>query len=300
VATLRFVELEDVRLAYSETGTGDPIIFVHGAFSDHRFWAGQIADLAADYRCLAIDQRYCGNSWTEVRDTYSLSTHSKDLGLFISAVVGGPAHIVATSYGSAVALAWASSNPQSCASLFLNEPALVSLVTQPEDTAVLRRAREDLAVVASALSAGDAERAVALFCDWTAFPGAFATMPPHIQAIFTDNARTVALAFAAPPPKLGPSDLAPINACHSLRGRTDNPLLLGAGPGCTSRVATVSSHPGSKRASHGPFRERPSLQPCATSAPLGSAPSCGLAPRSSGAPTLGGTLLAPWCANASN
>jgi len=227
VTTSKIVELDGVRLAYYETGTGDPVIFVHGAFSDHRFWNGQIADLASDYRCLAIDQRYCGNSWPEVPDTYSLSTHAKDLAWFISAVVGRPAHIVATSYGSAVALAWAASNPQSCASLFLNEPALVSLVTQPEDIAVLRRAREGLSAAVSALSTGDAERAVALFCDWTAFPGAFATMPPEIQAIFTENARTVALAFAAPPPTLGPSDLAPITMPVTLSvGAETTPFFL--------------------------------------------------------------------------
>lgn len=210
MTTSKFIELEDVRLSYFETGSGDPLIFVHGAFSDHRFWGGQTADLASEYRCLAIDQRYCGNSWTEATDKYSLSTHAKDLGQFISAVVGRPAHVVGTSYGSAVALAWAASEPGCCASLFLNEPALVSLVTQPEDIAVVRRAREDLVAVASAISSGDSERAVALFCDWTAFPGAFATMPRDIQTIFTDNARTVAMAFAAPPPKVVPSDLAPI------------------------------------------------------------------------------------------
>ena len=227
MTTSKFVQLEGVRLAYTETGSGDPVIFVHGAFSDHRYWGSQIADLSADYRCLAIDQRYCGNSWTEVPDTYSLSTHAKDLSLFVSAVVGRPAHVVATSYGSAVALAWAASNPQSCASLFLNEPALASLVTLPEDIAVLRRAREGLAAVASALSTGDAERAVALFCDWTAFPGAFATLPTDIQAIFTENARTVALAFAAPPPKLGPSDLAPITMPVTLSvGAQTTPFFL--------------------------------------------------------------------------
>lgn len=206
----KFIEVGGVRIAYTELGTGEPVVFVHGAFSDHRFWGGQVADLAADYCCLALDQRYCGSSWTEIPGTYSLSTHATDLGRFISEVVARPAHVVATSYGSAVALAWATANPSSCASLFLNEPALVSLVTQAEDLAVLRRSREDLAGVVAALTAGDAVRAVELFCDWTAFPGAFATMPPDARAIFTDNARTVALAFAAPPPKVGPADLAPI------------------------------------------------------------------------------------------
>ena len=212
MATQAFIELASVRLAYCEAGTGEPVIFVHGAFSDHRYWAAQIADLATEYRCLAIDQRYCGSSWTEPADSYSLSTHASDLAEFVSTVVGRPAHVVATSYGSAVALAWAVSNLHDCASLFLNEPALPSLVTEAGDLAVLQRAREGLAPVAAALSAGDAALAVSLFCDWTAFSGAFAKMPQEVQAIFTDNAKTVSLAFAAPPPKLRPNDLSPITA----------------------------------------------------------------------------------------
>lgn len=227
MTTLKFLQLERVRLAYTETGSGEPVIFVHGAFSDHRFWASQIADLATDHCCLAFDQRYCGSSWTEPVDAYSLTTHATDLGTFVHDIVGSPAHVVGTSYGSAVALAWAASNPQACASLFLNEPALVSLVTKAEDVAVLRRAREDLAPVAAALSAGDAVRAVQLFCDWTAFPGAFTTMPFDMQAIFSDNARTMGPAFAAPPPTLEPADLAPITMPVTLAvGAHTTPFFL--------------------------------------------------------------------------
>jgi pimeloyl-ACP methyl ester carboxylesterase len=207
---LKFIQLERVRLAYIETGNGEPVVFVHGAFSDHRFWASQIAAFAPDHRCIAIDQRYCGSSWVEPVDAYDLTTHVHDLGKFIHDIVGGPVHMVGTSYGSAVALAWAAANPQACASLFLNEPVLVSLVTKTEDVAVLKRSREELAPIAAAIAAGDAVRAVQLFCDWTAFPGAFAAMPADMQAIFNDNARTVGPAFAAPPPKLAPADLAPI------------------------------------------------------------------------------------------
>lgn len=212
MATRAFTELASVRLAYFESGAGEPVVFVHGAISDHRYWAAQIPAFEKDHRCLAIDQRYFGSSWAEPADSYSLSTHANDLGEFVSAVARRPAHVVATSYGSAVALAWAASHPQDCASLFLNEPALPSIVTQADDLAVLRRAREDLAAVATALGAGDAALAVSHFCDWTAFPGAFATMPREVQAVFLDNARTLSLAFAAPPPRLGPNDLSSIVA----------------------------------------------------------------------------------------
>lgn len=222
-----FADLKSARLAYVETGTGDPVVLVHGAFSDHRFWSTQIQDVAKTHRCLAIDQRYCGASWMEPTDAYSLTTHAEDLNDFVASVAGAPAHVVATSYGSAVALAWAAANPQACASLFLNEPALVSLVTQPEDVAVLVRARAELAPVAAALSAGDSARAVRLFCDWTSFPGGFDTLPPQVQAIFIDNARTVSLAFSAPAPKIVPNDLTGITMPVTLSfGAQTSPFFL--------------------------------------------------------------------------
>lgn len=218
MTTTKFIQVEQARLAYTEHGAGEQVVFVHGAFCDHRFWALQVADLAADYRCLALDQRYFGSSSTEVTGTYSLTTHASDLGAFIDAIADGPVHVVASFYGAAVALAWAAAKPRACASLFLNEPALASLVTLPEDVAVLRRARADLAPVVAALAAGDALRAIELFCDWTAFPGAFATMPPELQAIFADNSQSLAMAFSAPPPTIGPADLSPITMPVTLAG----------------------------------------------------------------------------------
>lgn len=211
MSELAFVDVQGARLAYRAMGQGDVIVFVHGAFCDHRVWAPQLADLAADHRCIAPDLRYCGASWTEPVDRYNLATHASDLGELVRALSGGvPVNVVASSYGAAVALAWAASCPQACASLFLNEPALMSLVTRPDDVAVLQRARGELAPVVAALQAGDAARAVELFCDWTAFPGAFRTMAPDIQAIFLDNARTVAPALSAPPATVRPEDLASI------------------------------------------------------------------------------------------
>lgn len=58
----KFADLKSARLAYVEAGTGDPVVLVHGAFSDHRFWAMQIQELAKTHRCLAIDLRYYGAS----------------------------------------------------------------------------------------------------------------------------------------------------------------------------------------------------------------------------------------------
>ncbi len=47
-------------ITYLEQGTGTPVVFVHGAFSDHRTWEPQREPVAKRYRFIAIDQRYFG------------------------------------------------------------------------------------------------------------------------------------------------------------------------------------------------------------------------------------------------
>ena len=35
-------------------GTGDPVVFVHGAFCDYRFWEGQIETVGRSLRAIAV------------------------------------------------------------------------------------------------------------------------------------------------------------------------------------------------------------------------------------------------------
>jgi pimeloyl-ACP methyl ester carboxylesterase len=189
-------------LAYADEGSGPPIVFVHGGFTDHRIWAPQVAEFAHNYRCIAIDQRYFGLSWQQIGPPFSLATHGQDLCRFVKQVCADPVHVVASSYGSAVALYAAVECPWLVKSLFLNEPSLASIVTDAADRAILASERSSMAPVAQALADNDAPLAVRLFCDWTAFPGAFGTLPEVDQAIFLDNARTIGPHFAAPAPTL--------------------------------------------------------------------------------------------------
>lgn len=202
-----FAPVEGARLAYFSEGGGPTVVFVHGVVSDHRFWSRQLRPLSAHFRCIAIDQRYFGQSRSEGSKPYALATHAMDLSAFVDALECGPVHVVATSYGSAVALASAAATPDRFASLFLNEPTLSSLVTDPESQAILARERRELGAAAAAVAAGNDCRAVELFCDWTAFPGAFETLPPDLQEVFHDSAATVRLLFAAPAPSVTPADL---------------------------------------------------------------------------------------------
>lgn len=198
----RHIEVNGTSLAYYESGSGEPVVFVHGGVTDHRFWAPQIEALSEHYRCIALDQRYFGQSWPDGGHKFELSTHADDLCHFVRAIASKPVHVVATSYGAGVVLASAVTHPERFKSMFLNEPSLASLVTEPEDIAVLSQARRDLAPAAAALAEKNLRRAVELFCDWTAFPGAFSSLPEEFKTIFHDNARAVALQLSAPPPSV--------------------------------------------------------------------------------------------------
>ena len=179
---LRTVLVRGCQLAFLEVGTGEPVVFVHGAYSDHRAWSAQFSALTHSYRCVFIDQRYFGQTTGSDTQPYSLASHAADLAEFIDLAAGGAAHVVGTSYGSGVALACAVWSVSRVRSLFLNEPALPSIVTQAEDLATLASARERLGPAIEALTRGDHVRSVELFCDWTSFPGGFQTLPLHLNA----------------------------------------------------------------------------------------------------------------------
>ena len=225
-ADTRFAHVNDIDLAYSESGSGEPIIFVHGAISDHRVWAPQIAYLSERYRCIALDQRYFGGSWPGGEDKFTLATHAKDLCQFLRVTVDRPVHVVATSYGSGVVLASAVSCPPLFKSLFLSEPFLPSLVADPAEKSVVGQAFRSLAPVANSLSDGNELLAAERFFDWTSHAGAFASLREEFKVVVYHNARTLALQLAAPPPDLAATHVAQLTLPITLSlGELANPFF---------------------------------------------------------------------------
>jgi pimeloyl-ACP methyl ester carboxylesterase len=55
------VELNGVRLEYIDQGSGEPIVFLHGAPHDLRAWEPVKAEIGRRYRFIAYTQRYFGN-----------------------------------------------------------------------------------------------------------------------------------------------------------------------------------------------------------------------------------------------
>jgi len=206
------VEINGVRLQYVEQGSGEPMVFVHGAPSDLRTWEPVREVVAKNYRFIAYTQRYFGTEpWPDDGKNCSIQTLADDLTKFITSLNAGPVHLVSWSYGGLVAMSAAVKNPSLVRSLILYEPAVISVL--PAESAEGKVAREDrskmLAPAIAANEAGDAVQAAKLLCEavFQLGPGGFDREPQAVQTWVLDNARTMPLLLAAPAPPAITCDL---------------------------------------------------------------------------------------------
>jgi pimeloyl-ACP methyl ester carboxylesterase len=87
-------------LAYDDTGSGDPVLFIAGTGGAGRTWhIHQVpAFLQAGYRCITFDNRGVGA--TENADGFSTEQMVADTVGLIEKLVGGPVRLVAMSMGA--------------------------------------------------------------------------------------------------------------------------------------------------------------------------------------------------------
>ena len=144
-------------LTFVDQGKGAPIVFVHGAVGDLRFWEPQRAAFAKNHRYVAYTLRYHGTgAWPDAGKQYSTDVHSADLAAFISALKAGPVHLVGLSYGGLLAALVATRDPSLVRSLTLAEPALFELLgDRPEDKQVLDVGPRRSGPMMEPLKAGD-------------------------------------------------------------------------------------------------------------------------------------------------
>jgi pimeloyl-ACP methyl ester carboxylesterase len=219
------VEVNGVRLSYVEQGSGEPIVFVHGAFSDLRVWEPLREEITKRYRFIAYTQRYYGTgAWQDDGKEYGAATATNDLAEFIASLNAGPVHLVGRSGGGALAVRLTLKNPALVRTLTVHEPALMSVL--PSDSEEGKAARENQAKISgpavAANKTGDPVRTMRLFMEgvYQLGPDGFDRLPEATQRMLLDNARTAPLQFGAPTP--------PAVTCEALK-TLNRPTLVTQG-----------------------------------------------------------------------
>jgi non-heme chloroperoxidase len=92
------IEVNGSALEYFESGSGTPLVLVHGSVNDHRAWEAQVAPLATRYHVITYSRRYHHpNPWVGDGSDYAVSLHAKDLAALVRALEITPAHLVGSS-----------------------------------------------------------------------------------------------------------------------------------------------------------------------------------------------------------
>jgi pimeloyl-ACP methyl ester carboxylesterase len=110
--------LTTVDLAYTVTGSGQPLVLLHGLGGCQDNWELQVPAFAPFYRVITVDLRGHGQS-PKPKGPYRMSQLAADLALLLMRLGARPAHVLGLSLGGAVAQQLAIDEPDLVRSLIL-------------------------------------------------------------------------------------------------------------------------------------------------------------------------------------
>lgn len=96
-------ELNGVQLGFDDTGSGTPVLFIHGFPHDRSLWAEQCSALSTHVRCIAPDLRGFGESSTD--GPFSMDQYADDLAQLLGYLDISKAVVCGLSMGGYVAMA---------------------------------------------------------------------------------------------------------------------------------------------------------------------------------------------------
>ena len=164
-------------------GEGDPLVLVHGGWTDHTAFDAIVEPLARSFRVIRYDRR--GHSRSQYGPGPSPRRRDEDdLAELIETLGAGPAHLVGTSYGALISLALAGRRPELVRSVVAHEPPVLGLVPDPDVQALLASVQDQLA-------AGDIAGGTRRFFEEAVLgPGSWERLPEPLRRAAMGNAQT--------------------------------------------------------------------------------------------------------------
>jgi len=188
---MAIARVNGVELYYEVSGSGEPLVLVHGSWGDHHNWDPVVAPLAESFRVVTYDRR--GHSASERSAKQgSVFEDADDLAALSDHLELGPAHIAGNSFGAVIVLRAATRRPDIFQSLIAHEPPLFPLLAGTELEPALAEVRRRIGAVVELLEASDHAGAARRFVETIAFgPGAWdEQLTPEMRETFITNAPT--------------------------------------------------------------------------------------------------------------
>jgi len=138
----------DIELHYTQRGSGEPLVLLHGNGEDSTYFEHQVGFLAKRFRVIAPDTRGHGKT-PRGAAPFTLEQFACDLREFLDGLDIGAAHLLGFSDGANIAMLFALAHPGRVKSLVLNGGNLFPEGLEPDVRA------EDARAFAEAQAAGD-------------------------------------------------------------------------------------------------------------------------------------------------
>lgn len=119
----RYIRANGLRTFVQVAGSGEPIIFIHGALLDSFLWRPQLDYFGATNLCVSYDLRGHGRTGPSSEVAYTTSLFARDLRALLDALRLGPVTLCGLSLGGMIAQTFAELYPQRVGCLILCDTA---------------------------------------------------------------------------------------------------------------------------------------------------------------------------------
>lgn len=106
------MDIEGVKVHYTEAGTGDPIILVHGFPTSYHLWRNVMPEIAKTHRAIAIDLPGYGKSAKPLEIKYNFFFYEKVLTGFLDALGLEKTSFAVHDIGGPIGVFWAIRNQE--------------------------------------------------------------------------------------------------------------------------------------------------------------------------------------------
>lgn len=186
---LQKIRLHDTELHYTAQGSGEPLIFIHGAAGSAVHGEALMLQLEHRYKVHLYSQRFHLPNDPAAPGEYGVDQHAKDLIELIDVLRLDKVTAVAHSYGCQVLLKAAVHSPDKFKRLVLAEASLPFLLTHQSVYADIRETREKaFAQINESMRSGYPAEAVQLLMDYAIGGKGFKVLPEDIQKDMIANA----------------------------------------------------------------------------------------------------------------